>query len=49
MQFESLRYLTEIKKDADDADRDHSEGKYLAQAAEYSNTNAPSGSCSSWT
>ncbi|MGW2827096.1 hypothetical protein ACWC24_39900 [Streptomyces sp. NPDC001443] len=41
--FGALRYLTEIKQDASDNDRTYLEGRYLAQAAEYSNTNAPFG------
>ncbi|MCX4598469.1 hypothetical protein OG819_56070 [Streptomyces sp. NBC_01549] len=41
--FGALRYLTEIKQDGSDNDRMYLEGRYLAQAAEYSNTNAPFG------
>ncbi|WP_327222596.1 hypothetical protein OG229_38585 [Streptomyces platensis] len=41
--FGSLRYLTEIKQDATDNDPQYLESRYLAQAAEYSNTNAPFG------
>ncbi|MFE1836516.1 hypothetical protein [Streptomyces sviceus] len=41
--FGSLRYLTEIKQDSADNDRLYLEGRYLAQAAEYSNANAPFG------
>ncbi|MEU4494192.1 hypothetical protein AB0F96_12265 [Streptomyces sp. NPDC023998] len=41
--FGALRYLTEIKQDGSDNDRLYLEGRYLAQAAEYSNTNAPFG------
>lgn len=49
VQFGAIRYLTEIKKDAEvrnlgvPVGREHLEGKYLAQAAEYSNTNTPFG------
>ncbi|MFF8772412.1 hypothetical protein [Kitasatospora sp. NPDC015120] len=43
VHFGSLRYLTEIKQDATDNSRPYLEGRYLAQAAEYSNTNAPFG------
>ncbi|MBP1158617.1 hypothetical protein [Rhodococcus sp. PvR099] len=43
IHFGSLRYLIEIKKDSTDNSREHIEGTYLAQAAEYSNTNAPFG------
>lgn len=43
VHFGALRYLTEIKKDADDSGRTHLESKYLTQAAEYTNTNAPFG------
>ncbi|MGV9708552.1 hypothetical protein [Streptomyces sp. NPDC003483] len=41
--FGALRYLTEIKQDASDNDRTYLEGRYLAQTADYSNTNAPFG------
>ncbi|MFE1764057.1 hypothetical protein ACFW81_07555 [Streptomyces angustmyceticus] len=41
--FGSLRYLTEIKQDATDNDPQYLESRYLTQAAEYSNTNAPFG------
>ncbi|MFB6755710.1 hypothetical protein ACFCX6_32890 [Streptomyces sp. NPDC056353] len=41
--FGSLRYLTEIKQDATDNDPQYLEGRYLTQAAEYSNTSAPFG------
>ncbi|MGW2748081.1 hypothetical protein [Streptomyces sp. NPDC001450] len=41
--FGSLRYLTEVKQDATDNDHQYLESRYLAQAAEYSNTNAPFG------
>lgn len=41
--FGALRYLTEIKQDATDNDREYLERRYLTQAAEYSNTNAPFG------
>ncbi|MFQ6198407.1 hypothetical protein [Streptomyces sp. NPDC000405] len=43
VSFGPLRYLTEIKKNPTSSDRDYLEGKYLAQAAEYSNTNVPFG------
>lgn len=43
VHFGSVRYLTEIKQDPDDNSRQHIEDAYLAQAAEYSNTNAPFG------
>ncbi|MFJ4001778.1 hypothetical protein [Streptomyces parvus] len=43
VSFGPLRYLTEIKKNPTSNDRDYLEGKYLAQAAEYSNTNVPFG------
>ncbi|MFE5178574.1 hypothetical protein [Streptomyces sp. NPDC056634] len=41
--FGSLRYLTEIKQDATDNAPQYLESRYLTQAAEYSNTNAPFG------
>jgi hypothetical protein len=41
--FGALRYLTEIKQDATDNDPQYLETRYLTQAAEYSNTNAPFG------
>lgn len=41
--FGALRYLTEIKRDATDNDPQYLETRYLTQAAEYSNTNAPFG------
>jgi hypothetical protein len=43
VHFGPLRYLTEIKQDADDNTRTHIEAKYLTQEAEYTNTNAPFG------
>lgn len=43
VHFGSLRYLTEIKKNHINNDRSYLEDQYLAQAAEYSNTNAPFG------
>ncbi|CAM5657126.1 hypothetical protein GCM10010261_62580 [Streptomyces pilosus] len=43
VHFGSLRYLTEIKQDATDNDPQYLESRYLTQAAEYSNTNAPFG------
>ncbi|MFD8079013.1 hypothetical protein ACFV3E_40945 [Streptomyces sp. NPDC059718] len=43
VHFGVLHYLTEIKQDADSNTRDHIEGKYLTQAAQYTNTNAPFG------
>ncbi|AJT61748.1 hypothetical protein T261_08958 [Streptomyces lydicus] len=43
VHFGSLRYLTEIKKDATDNTPAYLEGHYLKQAAEYTNTNAPFG------
>ncbi|KAB8183909.1 hypothetical protein FH608_048620 [Nonomuraea phyllanthi] len=43
VHFGSLRYLTEMKQDSDDNTREHIEGKYLTQEAEYTNTNAPFG------
>lgn len=43
VHFGSLRYLTEMKQDSDDNSRAHIESKYLTQAAEYTNTNAPFG------
>ncbi|WP_432079341.1 hypothetical protein [Streptomyces sp. YPW6] len=43
VHFGALRYLTEIKMDSTDNTRDHLERKYLTQASEYSNTNAPFG------
>lgn len=49
VQLGPLRYLTEIKKDSElrdlgtTAGREKLEAKYLAQAAEYSNTNTPFG------
>ncbi|MFD7431217.1 hypothetical protein ACFV6Z_29825 [Streptomyces sp. NPDC059818] len=43
VHFGALRYLTEIKMDAVDNSRAYLEGKYLAQAAEYTNANAPFG------
>jgi hypothetical protein len=43
VHFGSLRYLTEMKQDSDDNTRAHIEAKYLAQEAEYTNTNAPFG------
>ncbi|MFG3117476.1 hypothetical protein ACGF4C_24125 [Streptomyces sp. NPDC048197] len=43
VHFGSLRYLTEIKKDATDNTPSYLEGHYLKQAAEYTNTNAPFG------
>jgi hypothetical protein len=42
-RFGALRYLTEIKQDATDNDPQYLESRYLTQAAEYSNTNAPFG------
>jgi hypothetical protein len=42
-RFGSLRYLTEVKKDKHDASRQHIEGTYLTQTAEYGNTNVPFG------
>jgi len=41
--FGALRYLTEIKQDATDNESQYLESRYLTQAAEYSNTNAPFG------
>ncbi|MFF4355092.1 hypothetical protein [Streptomyces sp. NPDC001530] len=41
--FGPLRYLTEMKQDSDDNSCTHIEGKYLAQEAEYTNTNVPLG------
>ncbi|MFM9812910.1 hypothetical protein ACKI16_30915 [Streptomyces scabiei] len=41
--FGALRYLTEIKQDGSDNDHTYLESRYLAQAAEYSITNAPFG------
>ncbi|TLS45648.1 hypothetical protein FE633_12785 [Streptomyces montanus] len=41
--FGALRYLTEIKQDATDNHPAYLESRYLTQAAEYSNTNAPFG------
>ncbi|MFD9452694.1 hypothetical protein ACFWBC_06350 [Streptomyces sp. NPDC059985] len=41
VHFSSRRYLTEIKKTATKNTREYLEGKYIAQAAEYSNTNSP--------
>lgn len=43
VHFGSLRYLTEIKKDDIDNNRQYLEGRYLPQTADYSNTNAPFG------
>ncbi|MGW3232623.1 hypothetical protein [Kitasatospora sp. NPDC001095] len=43
VQFGSRRYLTEIKKNHASNDRAYLERHYLAQAAEYSNTNVPFG------
>lgn len=43
VHFGSLRYLTEIKQDANDNSRLHIEDQYLAQAAQYTNTGAPFG------
>ncbi|MFE5844281.1 hypothetical protein ACFQ7N_21925 [Streptomyces niveus] len=43
VSFGPLQYLTEIKKNHTSSDRAYLEGKYLAQAAEYSNTNVPFG------
>ncbi|GAA4240238.1 hypothetical protein GCM10022254_64170 [Actinomadura meridiana] len=43
VHFGSLRYLTEMKQEDADNSRSYLEGKYLAQAAEYTNTNAPFG------
>ncbi|GAT68825.1 hypothetical protein PS9374_04490 [Planomonospora sphaerica] len=43
VHFGSLRYLTEMKKDSDDNTHGHIETKYLTQAAQYTNTNAPFG------
>ena len=43
VHFGSLRYLTEIKQDATGNDPQYLESRYLTQAAEYSNTNAPFG------
>ncbi|MZD05855.1 hypothetical protein GTW43_12265 [Streptomyces sp. SID5785] len=39
--FGALRYLTEIKQDSSDNDPTYLEDRYLAQAAEYTITNAP--------
>lgn len=43
VHFGPLRYLTEMKQDAHNNTRAYLEDKYLAQAAEYTNTNAPFG------
>ncbi|MEV5472794.1 hypothetical protein AB0L66_10605 [Streptomyces sp. NPDC052207] len=43
VHFGPLRYLTELKQDSDNNSRNHIEGKYLTQEAEYTNTNAPFG------
>ncbi|WP_086828557.1 hypothetical protein [Streptomyces sp. NRRL B-24572] len=43
VHFGSRQYLTEIKKNHTKNDRRYLESKYLAQAAEYSNTNVPFG------
>ncbi|MCX4672446.1 hypothetical protein OG453_38325 [Streptomyces sp. NBC_01381] len=41
--FGPLQYLTKVKKSHTTSDRDDLEGRYLAQAAEYSNSNVPFG------
>lgn len=41
--FGPLRYTTEIKRELRDASRSSIESRYLPQAAEYGNTNAPFG------
>ncbi|GAA2354094.1 hypothetical protein GCM10009854_35150 [Saccharopolyspora halophila] len=41
--FGPLRYTTEIKRELRDASREAIESRYLPQAAEYGNTNAPFG------
>ncbi|MBU6533212.1 hypothetical protein [Streptomyces mayonensis] len=43
VHFGSRQYLTELKKNDTSNERPYLEGKYLAQAAEYSNTNVPFG------
>ncbi|KOV35652.1 hypothetical protein AB0420_35975 [Streptomyces caelestis] len=43
VHFGSRRYLTEIKKNHSNNERAYLERHYLAQAAEYSNTNVPFG------
>nr|BEK65020.1 hypothetical protein KPHV_22470 [Kitasatospora purpeofusca] len=43
VHFGSRRYLTEIKKNHNNNERAYLERHYLAQAAEYSNTNVPFG------
>ena len=42
-QFGSLRYRTEVKKEDRDVSLQHLEAAYVAQAAEYGNTNVPFG------
>ncbi|MBW5252444.1 hypothetical protein JGS39_26200 [Streptomyces sp. P01-B04] len=41
VHFGSLRYLTEVKQNSTSNDRNYLESRYLTQATEYSNTNAP--------
>ncbi|TDC55594.1 hypothetical protein E1281_11720 [Actinomadura sp. KC345] len=43
VHFGTLHYLTEMKQDPDNNSRSHIEEKYLTQAAQYTNTNAPFG------